>query len=253
MVFWIISTVISIYRKIITGQNVAILEYAKGLIIGGHWLEVTGNFPLWFLHLLFIAIIIFGFWIRFFPKGIVIVLAIVNAISTLWFQELFPGRPAYHINVLPCALVYMTVGYYTYIILKDKKLNLSFGIVLLAIGWYLQQSHGGNISQINSYWYYASSLCSITGIYVVAQNLKGSHEIMKKSGKMSLYIMGIHSMLIDYAAQFTQYLFDTLLISSDFLKHMFIAVTTFVLSYALSEIYMTLKAHVIERKLFQNS
>lgn len=71
---------------------------------GGYWLEITGNFSLWFLHLLFIAEILFCLEVKFLPQYVVIIIVF----GTLKFQAMFPESPIYHINVLPAALVYMT-------------------------------------------------------------------------------------------------------------------------------------------------
>lgn len=98
------------------------------LVIIGHtgynlwgWLEISGNFPLWYLHLLFIAVLIFYMIVRFSSRWFIYTIGVFLAGITLWFQQLLPERPMYHINVLPCALVYMIAGYISYLKKIYKK------------------------------------------------------------------------------------------------------------------------------------
>ena len=244
--FWVVSVLNQyiIIKKY--NLNFEWFDYVKGLILGGHWLEITGNFPLWFLHLLFIAEILFYLELKFLPTYFVAINGIIIALGTLKFQEIFPGRPIWHINVLPVALVYMTIGFYTYKILKEKTGSILYGIVLIMIGWHMTLTWGGNVAQINTYWYYVESFLSIMGIYIIARNI--NVKFLNRIGKMSLYIMGIHALIMNFAGQFVQYIFDTIEFSSEFIRHMCAAGITVLLSCAISNIYLDIK-NVIKYKV----
>ena len=249
--FWMISVINQYF--IIKKYNLSFepFDYIKGLLLGGHWLEITGNFPLWFLHLLFIGEILFYLEIKFLPRYFAILNGIIIALGTLKFQEIIPGRPIWHINVLPVALVYMTIGFYTYKILKEKRTaSTSCGIILIMIGWYMSLTYGGNVAKINTYWYYIESIFSIMGIYVIVRNI--NVEFIKHIGKMSLYIMGIHALIISFAARFVQYIFDTMVFSSEFIRHVCVAGITVVLSYAVSKIYLDVKNAIKYRMTIKN-
>ena len=237
--FWVISTLNSYI--IIKKYNLSFewFDYIKGLILGGHWLEITGNFPLWFLHLLFIAEIIFYLEVKFLPTYVVVINGIIIALGTLKFQEIFPGRPIWHINVLPVALVYMTIGFYTYKVLKEKTVSISSGIILIMIGWYMTWQWGGNVGQINTYRNYVDSFLTIMGKYIISRNI--NVKFLNRIGEMSLYIMGIHALIMNFAGQFVQYIFDNIEFSSEFIRHMFAAGMTVFLSYAISNIYLEIK------------
>ncbi|RHF00033.1 acyltransferase family protein [Roseburia inulinivorans] len=241
--FWMISVMNQyiIIRKY--NLSFELFDYIKGLLLGGHWLEITGNFPLWFLHLLFIAEILFYLEVKFLPRYFVILNGIIIALGTLKFQEIIQGRPIWHINALPVALVYMTIGFYTYKILKEKTASTSCGITLVMIGWYMSLTYGGNVAKINTIWYYIESIFSIMGIYVIARKCESiiKVEFIKHIGKMSLYIMGIHALITSFAGRFVQYIFDTIGFSSEFIRHMCAAGITVVLSYAVSKIYLNVK------------
>lgn len=243
--FWSVSVIIQMYNSQQAGVTLDLSECIKGMLLGGRYLEVTGNFPIWFLQLIFIAEIIFFIEIKYFPKIVIFLTSIIMFFATLRFQEMFPGRPPYHINVLPCALVYLAVGYVSYKLFNEKKYNSTIGILLLVIGWYLQLEYSGNVSQINSYWYYVESICSIMGLYILAKNIKINVKILAKAGRLSLYIMGFHSVLASYANCFVQYINASILIENKFALHMFFAITLFVFSYVVSDVYVTFKEMVM--------
>lgn len=241
--FWSIS-VIRLYM--ILKGNVSIFKCIKGLLFGGSYLEYILNFPLWFFELYFISVVIFFFFVKYINKNIQLILMLIVAIGTTWFQSKYPGRPIFHINVLPAALVYCYFGYYSYKLL-DKVSNklyyrISIGLLLMFIGWYISTINGGNISQINSCLYYVGSFCSIIGLYIISRKFEGN-EFIKKLGRESMYILGIHSLLSKYASQFVEYVFTEFNISTDsfVVRNIFVAVVTIVLSIAIIDIYTLLK------------
>lgn len=54
------------------------------------------------------------------------------------------------------------------------------------------------------------------GIYVIARNIKAKY--LNSVGKMSLYIMEFHSLIISFAGLFVLYIFDTIVFSSEFIN-----------------------------------
>ena len=69
------------------------------------------------------------------------------------------------------------------------------------------------------------------GIYVIARNIKAKY--LNSVGKMSLYIMGFHSLIISFAGLFVLYIFDTIVFSSEFIRHVCVEGITVVLSYVI--------------------
>ena len=153
-----------------------------------------GNFPLWYLPLYFVTAIIFDLLVRnkkvekFLPIFVVLFIAI-----TVPFQNLIPGRPALHINVLPAGLAFMGLGYLFNKYIKKQNLPDLVAYVCLVIGILISQVNGGNISEINSAIYYVGAICSIYFFYSITKG--NNNKILAYIGKNSLIIYGIHSLI----------------------------------------------------------
>lgn len=144
VVFWAVNNLIyyPVFRFLTTHTLPSFgWNNVLGLILGGHWLaDYSSDFQLWFLQLLFIASIVFEFIVRYCRKPLMVIVFFLVAWVTLPFQSMFPGRPVFHINVLPSALVFMLTGYFFHAllehndILQSLKSNLPIGCVLLILG-----------------------------------------------------------------------------------------------------------------------
>ena len=220
------------------------VQYIQALIRGGSGLDIVGNIPLWFLQLLFIAILIFYVEVRFLPTYCVAIMGVLMALGTLRYQDIFISGSIFEINVLPCALVYMTIGYFTYRIINEKKVSVSWGIVLLTIGWYFQLCYGGSqIRHICTYWYYVYSILQIAGIYFICKNINHIFWI-NKLGENSLYILGMHGVLVAYATLFIDYIFERISFNSDVVRHFGVTLILLVWSYALGQVWSSILVEV---------
>lgn len=191
------ETIISyMYTKQIFTVPLDIVNVLKAYILSGGYLNNIPccNFPLWYLPLFFIATIIFDLLVRnkkierFLPIIIIILIAI-----TVPFQNLFPGRPALHINVLPAGLVFMGLGYLFNKYLKEEKLPDILSYVCLSIGILIASLNGGYISEIYNIIYYLGAICSIYFFYSITKD--NNNKVLAYIGKNSLIIYAIHSLI----------------------------------------------------------
>lgn len=166
---------------------------------GGYLTKVPiNNFPLWFLPLLFISYIAFYFLVKVTNRKLLIAITLLIAFVTIPFQSVLVDRPAFHINVLPAALVYMLVGYIFHLYKEEydlEKINSSLlGVFLLICGYVISLKYNGTINHINSYVYFIGSIITIYGYYMLA--LESSNKILIYVGRNSLYIFALHQLVI---------------------------------------------------------
>ena len=227
--FWIMSMVVynEIYSIFVNGYIDKIgINQIKGLIFGGHWLaDYSNNFPIWYLQLLFLASLMFEFIIKYFNTMFKICITFAFAVATIPFQEMLPGRPIFHINVLPAAVVFMMFGYCFHYIIdieNSKKISIkscsgTVGILLLMIGWQISTLHYGNISSIESYFYFGGATCTIVGLFIIGKWFD-NFKIMNYVGKKTLYIMGLHNLVFFAARNIVNYITENIGISNDIVK-----------------------------------
>lgn len=199
VIFWVIS--VFLYNNIFylaTAHKFAPslgIKEVKGLLFGGHWLaDHSNNFPLWYLQLYFIAIILFEVLVRYLHPLFLWIAFFLISYVTIPFQNLLPGRPIFHINVLPMALSFLLVGYaFQWMLKKIKMLDeltnrYAVGGTLILFGFLMSMKHGGYISQINSYLYISGAICTIIGFYILS-NIFVKCKLLQNIGKNSLYIL----------------------------------------------------------------
>lgn len=175
------------------------LDWVKVLqayFLSGGFLEniPCQNFPLWYLPLFFIATIIFDLFVRNkkVEKFLPIIVLILIAISVP-FQNLIPGRPAFHINVLPVGLAFMGLGYLFNKYIKNEKVPDLVAYACLFIGILVASLNGGNISEINNVIYYVGAVCSIYFFYSITKD--NNNKLLEYIGKNSLIIYGLHALI----------------------------------------------------------
>ena len=223
----------------------------KGLLFGGHWLaETTNNFAIWYLQLYFIAAIIFEIIIRHFNKLFKFLSFILISISTVPFQHFLPGRPAFHINVLPAALSFMLIGYFSkhliqkkrnYIINKPQSFCIS--ILLLIVGWRISTIHYGDISNINSYLFFIGASLSILGIYILSGFFTNSN-FLKYIGSKTLYILGLHGLTFATLRLLTDYIMINLNLKGDLVYSIILAFFALISSCGLAELFFYIKERI---------
>lgn len=204
---------------------------------GGYLADYSINFPLWFFHTLFIAYVCMFFLVKL-NRNLKIFVFILIYFLTIPFQTAIPGRPAFHINVLPAALVYMLFGYGFHRLLNkiNKKIHISFGIVLLFIGWYTSRTYGGNIAQIGSLYYYFESFCTISGLYFILDHIKNA-KILEYIGERSMFVLGCHVLVLERASELAEYIKQSVGFYSDFIWHIFIVCITVILCCSFFDIF----------------
>jgi fucose 4-O-acetylase-like acetyltransferase len=174
------------------------------LILSSDWLNSvpTFNFALWFLPIYFITVTLF--WVLMRIKSIWLFLTFVTliAVVSIPIQELIPGRPPLSINVLPVALVMMSLGWIWRNKLKNVRLHPLAAALLLPSSlctFFLMGS--GNIAGAGSYWFYPTSLLAILLVNQISHDFSNSN-LLQYLGTNSLPIFGIHS-LVANAYRFT--------------------------------------------------
>ena len=173
-----------------------LLSILKAYFLSGGYLDQIpcANFPLWYLPLYFITAIIFDILVRnkkvekFLPIFIIILIAV-----TVPFQNLIPGRPAFHINILPASLAFMGLGYLFNKYIKKQNLPDIVAYACLIIGILISQFNGGNISEIKSMIYYVGAIGSIYFFYAITKD--NNNKVLAYIGKNSLIIYGIHALI----------------------------------------------------------
>lgn len=175
----------------------------KALFLSSDWLNSvpTFNFPLWFLMIFFITVIVFYFLDRIQKISIFIIVLFLLSIITIPIQKYIEGRPAFSINVLPASLTFMGIGY-LFRKYEDKiKINPISLFLMFTFTLWSSYMYPENIQGIKHYIYFVSATASILIYYYIAKDISGS-KLLQYIGQNSLIILGTH-MLFSYSYQFT--------------------------------------------------
>lgn len=254
VVFWFISVLyaygygFALYKEL---PKPIELEAYKGLLLGGETLYLnTNNFPIWYLQFYFIGSIVFEFIIRYFNKYFKVITFIILLIVTIPIQKAIPGRPIFHIDVLPSALIYMLFGYYFKHLLDNKKLeevksNIPIGIFILVFGWGISMRYGGSIADVGGYSYLVGAALIIVGLYILSVKLINSKKLLY-IGEKTLYILGLHCLTRDICSSFTRFIFECIGLKQPFLENVVVVILTIILCCAAAELYKIIKKYVIE-------
>lgn len=243
--FWCVSVVYTQVVSFMTGHGAAPFGWPqiRGFLLGGQYLaESSDNFPLWYLQLFFIAICCFEWIVRTFRKRELLAAGIVLALSTLPVQTWLPGRPVFHINILPAALVFMLMGYGTRALLQSKpslerwKGNFPAGAVLVVVGALISLPWNTNVSEIRRLGYFFGAIISIWGFYMMGGFLS-RFRILQYLGESSLFILGIHSLLWDVSGDLARILFDTLGLGSATLETIAMVLISMTICCGIREIW----------------
>lgn len=246
IVFWMISMLL--YNNVfylITNSSIPDfgLNQIKGLILGGKWLSsYSNNFPLWYLQLFFISIIVFELIIRIKKPKLTAFLTGMLVSLTVPFQQLLPGRPIFHINVLPAAIVFLTIGYAFAYCLKEIKIiekitnNKCIGTIFIIVGWILASKNNGDISNIKSVIYFASASLTILGIYTISRKLINNDFIIR-IGSESLYILGLHILTIPYVRPFSKYICNAVGLNNVFFNNFLIVTFSILICIGIIDLY----------------
>ena len=212
--FWMTKTFVPLTR-----------DEILGLVLGGHWLADHSNiFVLWYLQLYFIAYFPFELIVRTRRKSIMILACLVIGAVTVPFQRLLPGRPVFHINVLPAAVVFMLLGYLfsylldTYEIICQAKKNMAIGGLLVVVGAGISARHFGSIADVISWLYYVGAALTIVGYYILSSRFENKRAV-QIIGENTLYIMWLHWLTLDWAQRMSAAIMQGVGLVSPFIQN----------------------------------
>lgn len=185
--------------RYVFGQYVIPFEWKptlKALLFSSEWLNSvpTFNFALWFLPLFFIASVAFLFLQKIRNRYLYATVLLLIVLASLPIQQLIPGRPILNINVVAVAVAFMGCGYLLKKHLRVHKIKLLTLLVLFAFTLLAAFYYPGNVSAINTYWYFPSALASFAIILRLAHEFRSS-SLLSFIGSNSLLIFGIHGLI----------------------------------------------------------
>lgn len=178
--------------------DVEMIQIIKSYLFSGGELEKLAiyNFPLWFLPCMFVTELCFHFLKRIKNDLVLAGVLIVIAALTFPFQTIVEGRPPFHINVLPAALVCMGIGYlfrkYESHIKSNNFINGILALVIIVLAY----KNPGNISYIMNPLFFFVSASLITYLFYSMFINVTSKNLLVYIGGNSLIIFGIHSLVI---------------------------------------------------------
>lgn len=199
--FWIAALWGLVLSPLLARGTVAPIPYSEllaALLLSGGRLTIIPGFPLWFLPCLFATGLLFFLVRRLKPNWLQAAVLIATAAATVPFQNRFPGRPPFHFNVIPAALVFMGIGYlWRRHEMQLARLCLPVGLVWIVALLLFSRNQGANISLIlRPHYYFASAACSIFVYLEIARKLE-SLSLLRYVGEHSLFFYGLHAVVID--------------------------------------------------------
>lgn len=257
LVYWVISMIIFLnifylfyFHKLAPAINI---NNIKGLILGGGYLaDNSNNFPLWYLQHYFIAVIIFEIIRRYIKDKYKIIILIIISLLIIPIQTYLPGRPIFHINVLPAALTFMLIGYEFKRLLTSKekvftKTNNFLGITLLFLGYVISTKNYGDVSKIKSYYYIIGATLTIISLYILSGNIK-ENKLLEYIGANTLPILCLHSLVIPVIGKIPNEILLNLGIKNLMLENIILVTISIVVSITLYEIYLNIKNKLIIKR-----
>lgn len=255
--FWIVSMIISELENYNYCHSFFAItkNHIMGLLLGGHWLADNSiNFPLWYFQLYFIASIFFYCIIRWIKGKWKILAFFILIVMTVPFQTIITGRPIFHINVLPAALVFMLFGYifHEHEFALDSVKGTVVSIFVLIIGWKVSTTHYGNIAAIGSNIYYIEAFCTIIGLYFISKRMEGC-ILFQYFGERCLFILGLHSLFTSVAYNLSCYILNNFGMTNEFVINVGTVFFTMILCCGCYEIYFFLHGYFFKRKKTSNN
>lgn len=246
--FWLVDMILCFILPLLTGRELFCFGWPQieGLLLGGRYLsDTSNNFPIWYLQLMFLVSIAFEGILRLKLKGAFLSIGVVLTLITIPFQTLLPGRPAFHINILPAALVFMMLGYWSRNFLNNRVplrpfVSFLLGIILIACGALISFPYDTNVSDIRRLTYFPGALCTVWGLYLLCCLLQHI-PLLCYLGNNSLYILGLHSLFWDPAYAFASQICTALPIHSSTLETLLAVIVGITLSCILKELWHLLK------------
>ncbi len=168
--------------------------------------------PLWFIHALFFASLLFYPITKIKSKGVLTAVAIALAVCSIPIQNVLSQTAVssvWFLSLWPVALFFMTMGFLMRRIASDidkmegvsnqkpnkpPLLNSFLSLIALVIGFRLMQMGRGDMWDITSFYYFIGPLVSIGGIYLFARETV--NRVFDFVGRNSLLFLGIHPWIL---------------------------------------------------------
>ncbi len=187
-------------------------ELVKAFFLAGEYLYnfPVVTFPIWFLHALFFASILFFFLVKLKSKLLLTVVGVGLAVAAVPLQELLKNSPlsgVWLLRLLPLALCYMLLGcaFRMFTTLPEprpapefppEKTELvgAFGaLALFLVGLYCLRFGGGDMWSIASYWHFPGALIGIMSCFLLAKSVRS--RLLEFVGVNSILYLGLHALV----------------------------------------------------------
>lgn len=257
-VFWVISYLflfVEAYFKHTPLPEMLNFNNIKGLLLGGHWLnDYSNNFSLWYFQFYFLAVMVFEVIVRYFNKYFKSITFIALFFIIIPFQKAIPGRPIFHINILPAALFFMLFGYFIKYIIDNKifsefKSNIPVGCLFLVIGWHFSSRKYSNVAAINSYSYIVGACLLIIGFYIISSLLVNRKSLIYVGGK-TMYILGLHLLVKEVCYNFSRFIVTSVEINNELIYNCIVVLSDLLVCCGLAELFLFVKNKIVKEKLY---
>lgn len=205
IVFCLISCV---FRVVILGKCLSVKEAVTAVLLGGKNLIIIFNFSLWFLPVLFISIVLFKLLLYFKKReyivGIsVLILFVISPRIQAYVYSIYNSEPIPQMfHVIPAAVLCLGVGYlcgrigYLDRIQNKKTMNIAIVAVLAPIAIALTINNTEQMLHFETFLYMPLAFVLIHILVVITNG--NDNKCIEYLGKNSLYIYGIHRLLLFY-------------------------------------------------------
>lgn len=159
--------------------------------------------PIWFLHALFFASILFYFIMKLKKPVLLLAAALILAGITVPLRQALADNPIWLFRLLPPALFFMLCGYLFRLLMTDALrrwlqqnivTSLFVPMACLMAGLFIMQKARGDLWDITSYWFFLGALISILGCFVFAQS--SDSVALRFVGENSLLYLGLHPLIL---------------------------------------------------------
>ncbi len=166
--------------------------------------------PIWFLHALFFGEVVFFLIMRIKKVPVLFVLAVALTIVAIPLQEAMGDSPYWIVDLLPAMLFFMLFGHLVSRFLsqpiydeeaelpaKQRRVAIAgsfFGMVILAITFFMYLYGGGNMWEITSYWYFPASSLAIIAVFLLCRAT--TNLVFRYVGRRSLLYLGLHPLVL---------------------------------------------------------
>ncbi len=186
------------------------LQLVQAFFLAGNYLYdlAVVPFPLWFLHALFIASILFFFVAKIRSHILQFVLAVALTIAAVPLQAALADSPLWFVKLMPLALAYMLFGHLFRWLMSipttetptpEKRDRSRLIMAFLALGCFLAGLYcmrygGGDMWNIASYWHVPGVLVCILGVYFFSRTT--TNRLLQFVGVYSILYLGPHPLIM---------------------------------------------------------